>query len=239
MRRMYWPWILSMWALTLVAHVGSTCAQEPSDYFAPRSPEKQQQLRQNESHHLYKGIRHLHAGAVGTINPVAVNQLQMAKGEFDFILNLWPNHPLVLGLMSDTLIKLRQPQLIESYFDKAYTWSPNAGAVYVAHGTSLLRRGDTAGGIARLKQGLELDPDSANGHYNLGVAYLQIKDYAQANTHAQRAYALGHPQPGLREQLQKVRAWKPLVSENQEGGSSAQAPDQQPSTATEAVGPGR
>ena len=48
-----------------------------------------------------------------------------------------------------------------------------------------------------------------NAQYNLALALIKLHRYELANEHAQRAYALGHPLPGLRAQLIAVGAWNP------------------------------
>jgi hypothetical protein len=55
---------------------------------------------------------------------------------------------------------------------------------------------------------VELMPDSAEAHYNLGLLYVRSGEYAEARTHAGRAYALGYPLPGLRDQLDRAGQWR-------------------------------
>ena len=52
-----------------------------------------------------------------------------------------------------------------------------------------------------LKTAIELEPDNATINYNLGLLYLKAKDYDKAAEYADKAYALGFPLPGLRNQL--------------------------------------
>jgi tetratricopeptide (TPR) repeat protein len=174
--------------------------QGVNNYFA-RTPESDRLLQSNELNHLGKGIDNLRSG-----------RFQYAKNEFDFILNLWPNHPQALGLMADTLVKLRQPELIDQYYERAYELSPDVAVLYVTHGVTLLRLNRNKEAIERLQRGAALDDNSMNAHYNLGLALVRVKRFEEANRHAQRAYALGHPLPGLREQLQRAKAWKPEVA---------------------------
>ena len=49
---------------------------------------------------------------------------------------------------------------------------------------------------------LKLDQGNANIHYNLGLVYLDLKDYPKAREHAQRAYELGFALTGLRKRLE-------------------------------------
>ncbi|MET0101179.1 MAG: hypothetical protein ABW078_05545 [Sedimenticola sp.] len=45
--------------------------------------------------------------------------------------------------------------------------------------------------------------DSAELHYFLGLAYLMLDDVKSAKKHADKAYTLGYPLPGLRNKLKK------------------------------------
>ena len=55
----------------------------------------------------------------------------------------------------------------------------------------------------------ELQVDSANYQYNLGLGLLMVDKPQQALEAAHKAYALGHPLPGLRNKLQRIGAWRP------------------------------
>ena len=80
--------------------------------------------------------------------------------------------------------------------------------------------------LDRLQKGVAHDPGSINGQYNLGLALVRAGKLAEANEHAQIAYALGHPAPGLRNQLQKAGAWKPLPAAAPAPEAPAKAPTQ-------------
>jgi hypothetical protein len=49
-----------------------------------------------------------------------------------------------------------------------------------------------------------------NAHYNLGLEYLDQRRLDLANIHAQAAYALGYPLPGLKEKLVRAGQWREL-----------------------------
>jgi tetratricopeptide (TPR) repeat protein len=166
-------------------------------------------MRRAEQEHLKKGFDSLGGGRPA--------QLLAAKIEFDAILNHWPNHPRVLALQAHTLMRMGQADEVDAYFDRAYQMTPTVAELYIAHGFVLLRRGKVAEAIRRLQQGVKLDANSVDGHYNLGLALVRAKRFEEANRHAQLAYALGHPLPGLRDQLKRANAWRP------ETGPSARA----------------
>ena len=186
--------------LASTQHLPALAQRMANDYFAVGSRDEQL-LRDNEKHHLQPGIALLRSGKP--------NDLLYAKQEFDYMLNNWPNHPQALQLQANALLRLGQATLIDGYFERAYKVSPDVAQLHVTHGVVLLQQNRVEAAIQQLQRGVELDDDSMNGHYNLGLALVRTKQFDEANRHAQRAYALGHPLPGLREQLQRAKAWKP------------------------------
>ena len=54
---------------------------------------------------------------------------------------------------------------------------------------------------------LELQPDYAEAHYNLGLLYVKQKEFELAVQSARKAYDLGFPLQGLRRQLDRAGAW--------------------------------
>jgi hypothetical protein len=113
--------------------------------------------------------------------------------------------------MGDLCEVWRDPRCnMASYFDKAIQLTPENGGIYLTQGVHLQKRGKLKEAIESYKKSLELDPSSANAHYNIGLAYVAIKEYALANEHAHQAYAGGMPLPGLQNKLVAAKAWKPL-----------------------------
>ena len=56
-----------------------------------------------------------------------------------------------------------------------------------------------------LKAAVEMAPENATINYNLGLVYMKLKDYDNAKIYADKAYSLGFPLPGLRNQLAEAR----------------------------------
>ena len=55
---------------------------------------------------------------------------------------------------------------------------------------------------------IEQEPQNANAHYNLGLAYFETGDYDTALAKARQARALGFPLPGLADKLKAKGKWK-------------------------------
>ncbi|MGE5027040.1 MAG: tetratricopeptide repeat protein [Betaproteobacteria bacterium] len=168
------------------------------DYY-DQDPSAHRLLGLVEQYHLNQGITGMNKGS-----------LNYARGDFEFILNRFPNHPRVLLLIGDLFIKMKAPTRAEPYFQRAIELYPNTAPTYAAYGIFLQKTGQLGRAIDSYKTSLELDPGSPSVHYNLGLAYFEKKQFDLANMHAQEAYMQGFQLPGLRDKLRKAGAWKPL-----------------------------
>lgn len=175
--------------------------QEQHSYYDTRDAAVSR-LRMVEEHHLGKGLDFM-----------KIQSWHWAMEEWKFILRYFPNHPRALDMMATTAIKGNMLDLADAFFRKAMHDYPTTASTYVVFGIYLhkLKRYDDA--IAAYSHALELDPASAEAHYNLGIVYVVTDEATLANRHAQAAYRLGHPLPGLREMLKRRGAWTVLPEE--------------------------
>lgn len=132
-----------------------------------------------------------------------------AMNDLKFILRHFPNHPDALMLLDTAAKGLGQPTMPDAYFKAAVDAYPDEPMTYLVHGMFLHKRGRSAEAIAEYEHALSLNPNLPDAHYNLGLALVQSKRLAEANAHAVAAYRLGHPMPGLRNQLRRAGAWNP------------------------------
>ena len=145
--------------------------------------------------------------------------------DISYTLRAYPNHPralhamMNLGFMNRTDKPDGSTYTVQCWFDRAERFVPEDGTVQMLYGIYVLRKGDAAGAIKRFKRSEELSGESANLHYNTGLAYLDLHDYDNALDQARAAYRLGFPLPGLRNKLQEVGKWQPI-----ETPASAEAP---------------
>lgn len=144
---------------------------------------------------------------------LASGRANYAMEDIQFILRHFPNDPNALLLLDTAAKALQQPALPDRYFKAALDAYPNEPMTQVVYGMFLQQRGQTGAAIEKYEHALSLNPNLPDAHYNLGLALVQTKRYAEANTHAVAAYRLGHPMPGLRNQLQHVGAWNPDAAE--------------------------
>lgn len=203
-------------ALTLAFALVPVRAQVPVqdlhyNYYDSRPPASNQ-LATVEKNHFGKGMNRMDAG-----------EWDLAMAEWDFILRYFPNHPRVLYLMSLTAEETGERERAEDYFKTAFQLYPNTATTYSVYGIILYRRGNLDDAVEAFQQSLMLDPGSAEAHYNLGITYAEAGRRGDANRHAQAAYRLGYPLPGLRERLRRTGDWKELPAEELAALVSSQA----------------
>jgi tetratricopeptide (TPR) repeat protein len=146
-------------------------------------------------------------------------------GDCRYILDYFPNHPRALAVAAQLALAARRPEWVDDYFVRALSFSPGHARTYLAYGFFLHKRGRLQDGISNYQKAIKLDPTLVDAHYNLGLAYCDLKQYGLANQHAQKAYALGAPLPGLRDKLMRVGEWKAGGSARRESENKASGAD--------------
>jgi hypothetical protein len=135
-------------------------------------------------------------------------------GELDYTLRVFPNHAralmsmIRLGQRDKTIKPQGAHYTVECYVERAVEFKPDDTAIRQLRGIyySMHRNYDKA--IADFQLVIEQQPDNANAHYNLGLAYFEIGNYEGAVAEAKRANALGFPLAGLRNKLKAKAKWK-------------------------------
>ena len=163
------------------------------DYYNPGTSTDEKAIFENvHSYHLQPAYDALKRG-----------NWKSAHDNFEFILNGFPNSPQALNGMSELCVnKWKSPQCdADSWFDKAIGRNPSIATTWVIYGIHLERKKLPREAVEKFEHALELNPDDINAHYNLGLAFFDLKEYDKANEQAQTSYALGAPLPGLRDKL--------------------------------------
>jgi tetratricopeptide (TPR) repeat protein len=184
----------------------------------------------SEGAELLKNVEEFHVGP--GLERMQGRNYSGARDDFEFILKFFPNHPRGLALISELCdVRWKNPQCDSSqWFERAIARNPNVGQTFVIEGVHLQRLNRVADAITSYKRALALDPTSRNAHYDIGLAYFDQKQFELANRHAQVAYMLGMPFPGLRDKLTKAGKWVPLdrADLQREIGDPAKAGDSSP-----------
>ncbi len=127
-----------------------------------------------------------------------------------FTLGGWPNHVRALQALVQYDIgggKHFEFPSTFCYFTRALEFAPNDVDVLLLEAFWRWKLGDLKQAVATYKSVLSMDPSSAEGHYHLGLLYIELRDYPKSFAQAKEAYRLGYPLPGLRDKLAALGYW--------------------------------
>jgi tetratricopeptide (TPR) repeat protein len=169
-----------------------------------------------ENVHFTQEVEALRGGSTGQLG-----------GDLDYTLRASPNHARALIAVANLGRKLNSDQLpgakfsVPCYFDRAIRFASDDPIPRLVYGTYLARAGKNREAVEQLELAVNLDQGNANIHYNLGLVYLDLKDYPKAREHAQRAYDLGFSLTGLRKRLEAAGQWAPTQPADRTGNAAA------------------
>jgi tetratricopeptide (TPR) repeat protein len=172
----------------------------PYDYTNP--DDKATKLPVVEAHHFGPDVEKLIRGSTGLLG-----------ADLNYTLTAFPNHHRALAAMGKLSIKEKIPKpkgarySVDCYFDRAIRFRPRDSAVRVIYSNHLLKMGKSNEALEQLKEAINLQPENPAINYNLGLLYIQKKDYEQAKMYAKKAYGLGFPLPGLKNKLVEAGKW--------------------------------
>lgn len=147
-------------------------------------------------------------------------------GDIEYTLRAFPNHPRALMSMmrlferNKMVIPQGAKAPLRCYFEHAIEFRPDDPIPYTLYGIHLLKMGDTAKAKENLEMAASLDDSNPNTNYNLGLAYLQLKQYDRALSFAHKAYGTGFPLPGLKNALMREGKWREPPPPIEESGAS-------------------
>jgi tetratricopeptide (TPR) repeat protein len=127
---------------------------------------------------------------------------------------VFPNHPRALLSMAELARKEKRMQPrgseydLDCWFERAVRFRPDDGNVRLVFGIALMRDAKYDKAVEQFGIAEQAMPNSADVHYNMGLAYYHLGNYDDALVRAKRAYELGHPLPGLRRMLEKAGRWQ-------------------------------
>lgn len=171
--------------------------------YTDTSDENKRRLGTVEAHHFTPNVESLRHGNTGALG-----------GELSYTLMMYPNHYRALVAFGNLSLrdKALKPQSakysVGCFFDRAIRFRPTDGVVRMVYGNYLLKAGKTDEAAEQLQVAVNLQPENPTINYNLGLLYIQKKDYEQARTHAKKAYELGFPLPGLKNKLKEAGKWE-------------------------------
>lgn len=193
-----------------------TNAFGPFDYRVERG----NNLNLVEGAHFTPGVEALVSANTGYIG-----------GDLDYTLRAFPNHHRALmSVMRYGEKKKNQHPTdlrysVECYFERAIRFRPDDDIARMLYSMYLTKGNRTAEAI----QQLDIAAANAEGkdnpftHYNLGLSYTDLKEYAKAEAQAHKAYAMGFLQPELKNRLKALGKWTDAPTDNPEDSAAAPA----------------
>ena len=134
--------------------------------------------------------------------------------DLSYTLNAFPNHHRALMSVMRYGQKLKTPQpadtqySVECYFQRALRFRPDDAVARMIYATFLTTNGRSADALRELAQVEKTAGDNSFTYYNLGLIYLDMKEYDKALTQAHKAMALGFTRTGLRDKLVEAGKWR-------------------------------
>lgn len=134
--------------------------------------------------------------------------------DLDYTLRAFPNHHRALVSMIRYGERTKSPQPpntrypVECYLERAIRFQRDDVIARLLYATFLQKAGRHDEANAQLEQAEGFAGDSAFTHYNIGLVYLDGKNYQGAVRQAHRAYELGFPRTELKDRLIAAGKWK-------------------------------
>jgi tetratricopeptide (TPR) repeat protein len=187
-----------MLALSAYSHgsCGDVYAEKYGPYDYADEKQRSKMLVTVERRHFTENVKNLKKGGeTGSI-----------MGDISYTLKKFPNHyPALMAIVKYSVYEdVKTDPFIQKeincFFVRAKQFKPSDYRVYHIYGNYLFRRGDYKGSIENYMKSLSIR-DSAEVHYNLGLAYLKLEDVKKAEFHARKAYSKKYPLLGLKNML--------------------------------------
>jgi hypothetical protein len=152
--------------------------------------------------------------------------------DIDYTLDVFPNHHRALVSMMRLIERTKMPQppgahyTMDCYFDRAMRYAPTDEVARLLYANYLVKANRNGEAQVQLDRVEVLAEDNAFTHFNLGLVYLEMKDYDKALIQAHLAQSLGLQKTELMDALKKDGKWRDaaLPGEASSSPASAQAP---------------
>ena len=190
---------------------GAASSQSPcgelKNHFGPFDyrVERGERLRLVESYHFTPGIEAL-------VRPVNTTHREMAA-DVAYTLHVFPNHHRALitmvrlGERHRTELPPGAKFTIECYFDRAVRFADNDVVVRLLLARYLASKNRKEDAVRQLAFASEMAGKNALSHFNIGLAYFELKEFERARVEALKAHELGLQRKELIEMLRQEQQW--------------------------------
>jgi tetratricopeptide (TPR) repeat protein len=137
-----------------------------------------------------------------------------AGGDIDYTLRAFPNHhrALVATIRLSEKEKKDPPAgmryTVECWLERAVRYQPDDTVARLVYVTYLAKTNRVKDAQDQLRIAIGTAGDNPFTHYNIGMLYVDIKDYDAALAQAHKALELGFTRTLLKERLAAVGKWK-------------------------------
>ena len=141
-------------------------------------------------------------------------------GDLGYTLRTSPNHLRALIAMARLAEKQKTPEIrdmhysVECYFIRAIQFAPDDVLVRIVYAQYLAKISETDAALKELQEANFYAKDNGFSHYNVGLAYFDLKQYDNARAQAHKALQLGFNGTALADKLKSVNQWKEPVTPN-------------------------
>jgi tetratricopeptide (TPR) repeat protein len=152
--------------------------------------------------------------------------------DLSYTLRTSPNHHRALMSIIRYGERTKSPQppnlefSIDCYFDRAIRFQPNDNVVRSLFAHYLGKTGRKNEAVQQLEVASQHAGDNALSRYNIGLIYVELKEYDRALVQAHEAIRLGYLRPELPDMLKGVGKWQdapPVAAEPAAAASAASA----------------
>lgn len=160
-------------------------------------------------------------------------------GDLDYTLRAFPNHHRALMSVMRYAEKTKNPHpsdlrySVECYFDRAIRFRPDDGIARMLYAMFLAKGNRTPEAVKQLDIAASNaeSQDNPFTFYNLGLNYLDLKEYDKAQAQAHKAYALGFPQTDLKDRLKALGKWTDAATDSPDSSTPPADPASAPGAA--------
>jgi tetratricopeptide (TPR) repeat protein len=170
---------------------------ERLDYY---NPADQMRIRQVEGNHFDPETEALIRGKTGTTPGY----------DIEFLVRYVPNHPRGLAALVRLSLRDRTPRPVgvslnvECYLLRALEFRAEDAQVEKIYGGYLARLGRHDEALQHFKVAESIAPNDMLIAYNIGLVYVELKEFDKARSYAKKAYGGGVALPGLRDKLDRA-----------------------------------
>lgn len=145
--------------------------------------------------------------------------------DIDYTLRAYPNHhrALVAAVRLADRNKSEKPPgmryTAECWLLRAVRFAPSDPLARVILAQFMVSKGRTAESLPHLAEAESLAGEDPFTHYNIGLVYLEAREYEHARRQAHRIRKLDFPRTDLQDRLRAAGEWREAASAASDGGT--------------------